>query len=220
MARSKEKKFVWLTAVVFVVLLLGLVATAVAAAAGQQHWKLDTETTAAGYQMERVEGLGDDGQSGTVPIAPDQCVIWTADEAAQVDVTFSEGKWIVSLCTDQDWSADCDTYVGEWDGSSFTAFNTVTVVNYGFTNGIIRIESQLGSETIWQNNYLALQICNLSTDTTYSVLTEGCSELTSPCEDPGYPFPEIAAGVLFGIGLIGLLGYIGVRRVRAKKAAA
>lgn len=206
--------------IVLLIIAMTMSLTAVALAAGIQNWKLDSEQTAAGYQMERTTGSGNDGQSGQVDIASGNCAIWLADEAAAQDVTFEKGKWVANLCTEVDWTDCIAVQIGEWDGSKFTAFNTVTKVSFGWASGAIVVESQLNSETIATGNYLALEICNLSgTECTagHTIYTNGCSQLSSPCEDPGYPFPEIAAGALFGMGFLGLVGYLGIKWLKGKR---
>lgn len=188
---------------------------------GIQNWKLDSETTPAGYQMERELSTGNDGQTGQVNIASGDCATWLADEVAAADVTFTGGKWVANLCVESDWSDCMDVLIGEWDGSTFTAFNTVTKVNFGWNTGVIRVESQLNSETIAEDNYLALQICNLSgTECTggHTIYTQGCSQLSSPCSDPGYPLPEIAGGILFGLGVVGLAGFLVIRKRKQASA--
>ena len=208
-------------------LLLMALAT-VAGADGAQLWYLDSEATTAGLEMEKASGPGDDGQSGPVSIASGGSVIWISDQSAQTDVTFASGSWVVEIRTDTYWGpgqsatqANCEMSVGEWDPTTttFNAFTTSTAVAYHSDSGqnILKV-LQASSETVHQNKYLALMIKNLDPNNNHDVITNGCSELTSPCEDPGYPVPEIAAGVLFGLGLIGLLGYVGIRRMRNKKA--
>jgi hypothetical protein len=216
-----ERKAVLYIGVALIVLSLIIFATSIVSAAGQQHWKLDSEEldrVEVIYEMERVEGPGNDGQTGSVMIDPGVCQLWVADEEAEVDVTFPGGIWSVTLCTDANWHDTCDVSVGEWDGSNFTPFALVQIVDTSYHNNIITIKTQLNSETVADGNWLAMEVCNYN-DTTHEIFTNGCSELVSPCEDPGYPWPEVTAGILFGIGLLGLVAYTGARRLRTKKAA-
>jgi hypothetical protein len=68
--------------------------------------------------------------------------------------------------------------------------------------------------------YLALELKNTSTQAHYILTGEGgkSSCLRSPQTDPGYPLPEIAAGVLLAAGLAGLGAFIIVRRRRAARS--
>ena len=214
-------RFLTILAVIGLILVL---TTAIAmAAAGTQYWNLDSETTAAGYQMERTTGAGDDGQSGSVLISKGGNAIWLADEAAAADVTFSGGQWVGILHTDTSWAGNMTMYIGEWDGASFAPFSQKEDFSYDWTwkgvSGVIKVEGQLALETVDKGNYLALQICNTSTTANHTIYTDGDSQLSSPEVDPGYPLPEIAGGVLLGLGLLGLVGYIGLKR-RAKSKSA
>ena len=214
-------RFLTILAVIGLILVL---TTAIAmAAAGTQYWNLDSETTAAGYQMERTTGAGDNGQSGSVLISKGGNAIWLADEAAAADVTFSGGNWTGILETNKNWAGKMTMYIGEWNGASFVPFSQAQVWSYGWTwygvSGVIKVEGQLDSETVDKGNYLALQICNTSTTENYTIYTNGNSQLSSPEADPGYPLPEIAGGVLLGLGLLGLVGYVGLKR-RAKSKSA
>ena len=65
--------------------------------------------------------------------------------------------------------------------------------------------------TVFQDDYLALMIENNDSGS-HTVYTDGRSSLKSPDTDPGYPVPELAAGILLAVGLAGLGGYLGLRR--------
>jgi hypothetical protein len=198
------------------VLLLGI--TAVAGASGPQVWQLDSESVGSDYQMERTTGPGDDGQSGSVSIASSGSAMWVADEKAVTDVSWVSGIWVAEIVTDSDWGTDADDFtaeVGEWDGSNFTAFTTSTVYK-SYVSGIkniIDLELQSGSETVHKDNWLALKITNSdgSAHTVYTGEIEEASCLRSPQTDPGYPTPELPTVILFGVGLLGLVAYLGVK---------
>jgi hypothetical protein len=40
----------------------------------------------------------------------------------------------------------------------------------------------------------------------------------SPESDPGYPLPEIAAGILLGGGLIGLISFVVIQKKKSSAA--
>jgi hypothetical protein len=217
-----------LTMVVLVLLLAMVTGIGVASAvSGPQTWQLDSETTTPGYQMERTGGLGDDDQTGSVLIAKSgesgNSLFWISDEAAGADVTFSSGAWKIELATESDWGTDGDKCVvsfGEWDGANYSAFATFELVSVSWSDSgneyIFKLEKQSGSKTIYENKYLAVQITNNDSKghTIYTAEGDKASCVTSPQTDPGYPLPEIAAGILLGGGLIGLGSYVVIRRKR------
>ena len=69
--------------------------------------------------------------------------------------------------------------------------------------------------TVLDGDYLALRVWNHGSFHRI-VLCNGNSFLQSPPSDPGFPLTEIAAGVLLFAGLVGLLGFITVRRRKAR----
>ena len=79
------------------------------------------------------------------------------------------------------------------------------------------------SATIHEGDYLILQVTNLDThNISHTVYFDrngnnGVSMLSSPSSDPGYPLPEMAAGLLLGGGLIGLGGYVAIRRKKVRR---
>jgi hypothetical protein len=209
-------------------LLIG--ATAVASAAGgAQVWQLDSETTTPGYQMEKNYGPGDDGQTGSVSIASGASLIWIADQAAETDVTFAaDGAWKFEMATDSYWTdvlaSGLGVSIGEWDGTLYTPFSsTYKLGSVSWTAGtgkyILEVTGQGSDETVYLTKYLALKITNndVKSHTIYTGEENLATCLTSPQNDPGYPLPEIAAGILLGGGLVGLVAFMAIRK---KKAAA
>ena len=216
-------------AMALVVLLLLVSLAVVASATASQFWYLDSADHGDVPQHKVMEKTID-AQSGNVTIAAGECMMWLAENAALANVTFpgeaEESAWVTQICTDSDWGFrgnECNVTVGEWDiaADAFFPFDTEPGGTVVWNDGamMLQVTVQLANATVHEGNYLALEICNNDQDE-HLIHTEGCSWLASPCTDPGYPWPEIATGILFGIGLIGLLGYIGVRRVRAGKTAA
>jgi hypothetical protein len=203
-------------AVILAVVLL-LATTAIASAVAPQLWYLDSETTAPGCQMEKANGPGDDEQTGSVNIGPGNSALWLADEAALCDVTFPSGSWVTEIKTDSDWGIDgdkCEVSVGGWDiDTGWYEIPTITVTKItwdaGFNILIILLETSSG--TIYKDDYLALNVTNEDSGS-HEVYTTGSSSLRSPDTDPGYPLPEIATGLLLGVGLVGLVGYLKLRK--------
>lgn len=198
--------------------LLILATTAIVSATAPQLWYLDSEATPAGRQMEKNGGPGDNGQTGSVNVASGGgSIVWLADEAAIVDVTFPKGTWVAEITTDADWGTlgdMCDVKVGGWNtttGWYEIPMKSVTKMTWDSEVNILVIMVEAGSATIPMGDYLALKITNNDT-VDHPVYTSGSSSMRSPNTDPGYPVPELAAGILLGIGLIGLAGYQSLRK--------
>jgi hypothetical protein len=185
-----------------------------------QLWYLDSEVTVADYQMEKANGPGDDGQTGSVNIGAGNGALWLADEAAICDVTFPSGSWVAEIKTDSDWGIDgekCEVSVGGWDADTgWYEIPTITATKVtwdaGFNILIVLLETDSG--TVFQGDYLALKVSN-DDSSAHDVYTTGSSSLRSPDTDPGYPVPELAAGILLGLGLAGLAGYRWLRKSKS-----
>jgi hypothetical protein len=207
------------------------VANDIEPATSAQVWQLDSETTTPGYEMEKTGGPGDDGQTGSVVIGSFGSHLWIADQAAMADVTFAaDGAWKVELSTDSPWIDDeasgCSVQIGQWDGTMFTSFSSVFdvfSVTWDTSTGkyVFELKGQSGEETVDMGNYLAVQICNTDSimHTVYTGEGTYSSCITSPQNDPGYPLPELAAGILAGLGLAGLAVYIIIKRKRTSTGA-
>jgi hypothetical protein len=210
--------------------------------AGRQTWQLDSETTPAGYQMEKNYGPGDDGQTGSVTILNGNNAIWIADQAATKKVVFSSGQWVVEFVTESDWgidAANCNVEIGYWDGSFHPAATILKYSDYDVqvdtSKLITTLKKQAGEIVIPKFAYLAVQIQNnessLSNPNGYHIVYTGekdetnpnqpslASCVTSPQTDPGYPVPEVSAVILLGGGLIGLAAFVIIRKKNASVSA-
>jgi hypothetical protein len=188
---------------------------------GPQTWQLDSEPTPAGYQMERTAGSGDNGQTGEVPILINQTITWIADEVAGSSVTFSSGTWSIEFATESDWGTEgdnCEVTFGKWTAGVYSSIATLVKSETGWDedgiNYIFKLERQIGAKTIPAGSYLAVQITNNdSTDhTIYTGEYEKASCIKSPQTDPGYPLPEMAAGLMLGLGVAGLAVFVIIKR--------
>ncbi len=207
------------TAIVLLLAAVLLLSTTIIASAttASQLWYLDiTCHPAAGKVMEKAWGA----QSGWVQVLAGDHPMWLAENAAQCDVTFPSGAWVVELRTDSDWGSggdNCDVTVGGWDtASGWYDISTTTESTVVWDSGqnILKVELQTGSATIYKDDYLALKIEN-NDSASHTVYTDGGSSVRSPDTDPGYPIPELPVAILLGLGLVGLAGYLGIREYRA-----
>jgi hypothetical protein len=209
--------FLKVGSVILLVAVLLISTTSIAIAMAPQLWYLDSETTTPGYQMEKNGGPGDDGQAGSVDIGPANSALWLADQAALVDVTFPSGSWVVEIRTDSDWGTEgdkCLVTVGGWDtDTGWYEIPTISVATITWDSGfnILTVLLQTDSGTVYIDDYLALSITNQDS-CSHVVHTDGRSSLRSPDTDPGYPVPELATGILLGLGLFGLIGYLKLRK--------
>jgi hypothetical protein len=168
-------------------------------------------------------------QSGSVDIVAGGSQVWIADQAALVNVTFGGGApaWILELVTDK-WD-DIDTglkvEIGYADATyhNFDAIisdpTEIDIVNLAIPPDITSTTYSWHSDsvTVPVGKYLALRLTNNSGDkhTVYTGENDYSSCLTSTPTDPGYPLPEIASGIAFAAGLLGIGGFILIRRRQA-----
>ena len=196
-------------------------ATAAASAAeGSQAWYLDHTSGVDDGSLQMLRG--NSATTGSVSIPAGGHQTWIADESALGDVTFpDDGTWITTLTTDANWApagqapkvtVEISGY--NVDTDTYSNFSTSTGAVFYISSGklIIEAEGMTGSETIPTGDYLAITVYNNDSSDHLVDFTAGNSYLISPVTDPGYPLPEIAAGVLLGGGLIGLVGFILVRK--------
>jgi hypothetical protein len=201
-----------------------------------QVWSLDSESLSGSFQMEKNYGPGDDGQTGSLSISPQGTIYWIADQQAQDDVTFDLGIWNLQLSTDADWGTKgsaCYMEIGYWDGTfhTLTPSPVLKSGSHAFTPPfgpayyiITKRLIQDGTITVPDGTYLAVQITNQlpvspAADNSRTINTgedDFNSSLRSPQTDPGYPLPELAAGLLLTLGLAGLGVFVIVRRKSAK----
>ena len=195
---------------------LALVAMVGAVSAVTQTWYLSSDTTTGGNIMYRGD---QSGATGNVQIEKGGSVIWLANENATVDLTFPVGDWSV---TTQKSSA-----TGSGEGVAFTAsigvYNATTTFSpKGSVSGSLSTSSQTftikdaSSFTVHTGEWLALQITNTETrqgNRKFNIVTSAsASYVTQPETTFTYPIPELATIVLFGAGLLALVGYIAYRK--------
>jgi hypothetical protein len=203
-------------------LLIGATA-AVSAADGSQAWYFDETSGIDAGSLQMLRGV--DTTTGSVLIPAGGSQTWIADESALGDVTFpDDGTWITTLTTDSNWAptgqapkitVEISSYNVAAD--QYSNFSTSTGAKFYIKAGklIVEAEGMTGSETVPTGDYLAVTVYNNDSVGHLVDFTDGSSYLISPDTDPGYPLPEIAAGILMGGGIIGLVGFSLVRRKKA-----
>jgi hypothetical protein len=157
---------------------------------------------------------------------------WYADEDATTGMGFGEEKWYQVT-----WVYDCVIPGGTATDTGILRTTVVNVHTDGSTtdlatSDLVVVEGMGG--VIWGDvpdigattqdfvagDRVAVRVELLTghppgTDSIAIHYGAGCSQISSPTTDPGYPQPELATVVLLGTGLACLAGYMGVRRYRA-----
>ena len=167
---------------------------------------------------------GVEGGDDKITLAPGKRVWFYADQVAVCDVTFPAGSWDVAYWVKTLSTGEANTrlttrlcYVSS-DG-------TETRVKGGFNSISYSASLQENVEplvpddsfTVPQGGRLAIEVLwsssaagNLEIHCTPS--GNPVSKTTSPSSDPGYPVPELSTLILFSVGLLVLVGYVGLRR--------
>jgi hypothetical protein len=224
-----------------IVLVLGLLvgmAVPVFAAPGSQTWYLDDRTIDDGFGHGAASLMlqmttDRTGVDGSVNVTAGKSQIWIANKIALTNVLYPNDSWVIRIATDSDWSANFVLDMGYWAADGFHALTTVDSTlwyNDGFINQFKSVISKSRPGACQQfmvpkGTYLAVRITN-NNGVDHTVYTGDHSNdkyfscVTSPQTDPGYPVPELAAGLLLGVGVLSLGGFMILRRkqsdVRAK----
>ncbi len=227
--------------VVMVLLLTSVPGITLAEDCAQSVWNLDQASGPTGGPTGEPIGTllmedaydGSKTQSGSVTIGTGVTQTWVSDvAAASGNVSFSKGTWMVTLVSAGGnflaggfgvdigrWKYDSDT-----DAHVFESFNTTRQIQITANLLSVTIDYTVDSRTLWEGERLALQVTNstvgvVTLDTTgdYLSVTPG-SSLATPCCPIGNFTPELTTGILLGIGLLGLGGFIFIKRKRGKGA--
>ena len=153
----------------------------------------------------------------TVVISDNSDACWDAGQA-QCDLTIGAGTWPLHLnynAPSVGGTIDIELWSG--DHGADVLFGSVDNEPISGGSGTISVDIS-GSEVYFPtDNYLMLFIkWDASSGTTGLTVNcgNGKSTFTSPSTDPGYPVPELSTMVLFSVGLLALVGYVGYRRRR------
>jgi hypothetical protein len=198
-----------------------------------QVWYLYNDTLTDKWTNTELFMSTTGNPTGSVDIAAGSAKMWIANKIALSDVTFPNDAWVIRFGTDADWNLGSkgDNFkaeIGYWgkDSSNNVVFTPLPMsyITPVFYAGYYEMQFQsvaTGGQTIPKDTYLAVKVTNSSSsmhpiytgkwipDTTGS---QYYSCVTSPESDPGYPVPELGAGILLGAGLLGLGGFFLIRR--------
>jgi hypothetical protein len=146
--------------------------------------------------------------TGIVIIPAGQTVLFLSDRAAETPVTFPEGEWSVIIKTDSDWSGYCSLAIEECTppGGNLVA-NSESAFSMSLT-------TYCQSFTVRYGYYIGIRITNQDV-IDHSCFVDGGSYIRAPQGEPSNPVPEVPAGMLFGIGLAGLSGFILIKKKQA-----
>jgi hypothetical protein len=179
--------------------------------------------------------------TGTVPIAYGQTLTWITNVPTSQALTWRVDYWMLRLATDKDWGifgSGCSAVLGYWQGPVNLEWHPkLNLVMSDYENNIVLKfkGTPLSSITVPANSYLAVQITN--NDSLNGVGIDHkiyCGEkikqigangqeyenwiyscLVTPQDIPSWPVPEVASGVLLGAGLLGVGGFVWIRRRKA-----
>ncbi len=199
----------------------------------QYIWNLDSTSvpgTTPGTTFYMQDAQGSSTQSGVVTIGVGNAVTWVSDQiASPTAVTISDGLWALALGAGpiglgQDIFPIADT-ASSWAGvrigyydTSFHPFSTTTLSIAGMSTNLIQLDIDLGGNSVPINARLAVEITNNSAGQR-TIDTSGLtSKLATPCCGSGGFVPEATTIILLSAGLLGLGGFIFIKRKRAKNS--
>ena len=171
------------------------------------------------------------GPDDSPTILPDESIDLLMQYPAQDDVTFAAGEWKVVFYADyyeEDYTQVFGINIGEYGpagevlGKSayqqpgLSMIQSLNSVNsYPLTFYIDR-----EGFTVHQGNYLGITITNHDQHGNSHVIFGGHdSYLKPPSGSPSFPVPELPAGILLGIGIVGLRVYALLRRSKTANKA-
>lgn len=172
-----------------------------------QVWWLDSETDAGGQPVMENSGM----QSGFIAIEKGATVLWYSNTTASGSVVFNPGVWTLLLNTDE-LNGNYAIQIGEYSpATGFTAFNIPPETGKFQSPKILYIT--LPSVTVPNGHNLALLITHSGWGGVY---TNHTSYLIAPFNEPSFPLPELASGILAGLGFLGLGGFIIIKKRQAR----
>jgi hypothetical protein len=136
-------------------------------------------------------------------------------------VVIPPGMWPVDLVGPIDWAADVAVQIGYSDPDScyFYPFAEVVQDVAVYDLGAVRVMmSSVDPVMVPLGHYLAMRVDNTGVTDQIIDCNGSLSTMSSPEGDPGYPVPEISAGILMALGLGGLGFYAYMRRKAVRES--
>jgi hypothetical protein len=226
-----KKLILALAMVLVMVAMLAAPAFAAPPVPGSHTWYLQNATMVVYANnmnfMQKTQTL-----SGTVNLASNSSLVWITDDYAHSKITFPNDYWVLRLMTDSDWGTNgnmCDVQLGYYDNVSpfFHTIGPLAASMYA-SKGILEARPiNTPGDVVPSQAYLAIKVTNndrISHDIycgwdskTKAGVYYSC--LTTPQSDPGFPVPEVAAGLLLGAGLAAVGGFVLIRRKQSNVRA-
>ena len=150
------------------------------------------------------------GTSGEKRLSFQEVYTWRADENASTDVTFAPGTWVINIYKKGTEAKPFSAYIGVLNDSVFTAYGTYSD---HVSPGSNTFNISTSSFTVHEGEWLAYRMIYTGGSGSMTIVTAGgLCNITSPPGSGDYPIPEVSTIVLFGVGLLALVGYVGYRK--------
>jgi hypothetical protein len=196
-------------------------------------WYLNYENSSGGLtsplEMKWVANNGTRTQGDGVTLGNNQTQTWLSNQAAGGDTTYPADKdWTLLIHTPSNWGTAPEIKVGEWDAVNNQISGPAAIfkswtwdmipgtipagIHPNFTHTIIlQSNAQI---VVHSGKYLALQIKNKASG---NIVIVTCNKVGGTCLQPpegiaSQSVPELPAGILFGVGLAGIGGFILIKR--------
>lgn len=183
-------------------LMMSIAGTAMAAS---QTWYLDAEDALVADRGAFT------GTADYVSVFANNHRVWSANEAALVDVDFGTGDFTWTLAFNRAYTGTFYVSIGTGSGTGFVehARSDVQAASSALdATGAIAVTNFV----VPTGERLAFQVVNLDGSGRMDVrVSDGTSYFTSTTSDPGYPTPELGTLALAGAGL-GLIAVAARRR--------
>jgi hypothetical protein len=151
-------------------------------------------------------------------LTPDEPVYtWTVENAAECDLTIGAGTWDVKIyynamggsgtITAKIYKVGDSTAIATGTSGTISGTSNTTISCSGASKDFEE-GSKFKLELTWTPSVDAAVLVY------HSESAGKKSTLTSPSSDPGWPVPELSTLVLFSVGLLALVGYVGYSRRR------
>jgi predicted ribosomally synthesized peptide with SipW-like signal peptide len=150
-----------------------------------------------------------DSVYGMITIPAGETILFLTHESAQTDVSFPEGDWDVIIKTDSDWSDLCTIVIEE---SSPPGGTLVTNNQAAF---LMMLNTHCEPFTVHTGYYIGILITNRDV-MAHTCYVDGGSYLKAPEGSPNYPVPELSSGILLGLALAGLAGFVCLKKGKRK----